>query len=136
MSTESSPAVLHFYRPLAIDDGATWKYAGICTERNREWFQVQCRSQAEYPFLLGCEIVPERLNDHITAVQIEALKRVAEMKSLERQILQIENCPSNVEGGLKAWNSGRPTVLKSSAKSKLDRLNRQLDNLLDQVQKT
>lgn len=66
---------LHFYRPLAVGNGATWKYAGICKPSNRAWFPAQCREKAEHPFALGCEIVQSRLNDCITQVQLEELVR-------------------------------------------------------------
>ena len=48
--------------------------------------------------------------------------------------MRLENNPDNVVGGLKAWNSGLTTYLKPSAQRTLDRLNAQLDALLDQCE--
>jgi len=64
----------------------------------------------------------------------KAKARQAEIKSLESQILRIEKDPDAVEGGAKAFHSGRQTTLKPAVKKKLDKLNQQLDKLLDQVE--
>jgi hypothetical protein len=53
---------------------------------------------------------------------------------LEAEIFRIENNPESVIGGLKAWNSGHKTQLKPNAQRTLDRLNKELDALLDQCE--
>jgi hypothetical protein len=53
---------------------------------------------------------------------------------LEAEILRIEHNPESVIGGLKAWNSGNKTHLKPSVQRTLDRLNKELDALLDQCE--
>lgn len=62
------------------------------------------------------------------------MTRAEQIKSLEAQILRLEHNPDNVAGGLKAWNSGLTTHLKPAAQRTLDKLNAQLDKLLDQCE--
>lgn len=62
------------------------------------------------------------------------MTRAEQIKLLEMQILRLEHNPDNVIGGLKAWNSGLTTYLKPSAQRTLDRLNKELDALLDQCE--
>jgi hypothetical protein len=62
------------------------------------------------------------------------MTKVEQIKLLEMQILRLEHNPDNVIGGLKAWNSGLTTYLKPSAQRTLDRLNKELDALLDQCE--
>jgi len=62
------------------------------------------------------------------------MTRAEQIKLLKTQILRIEHNPDNVIGGLKAWNSGLTTYLKPSAQRTLDRLNKELDALLDQCE--
>ena len=57
-----------------------------------------------------------------------------QVRELEASIARIEHNPDNVVGGLKAWNSGKQTFLKPSAQRTLDKLNAQLDALLDQCE--
>jgi len=59
---------------------------------------------------------------------------VEQIKLLEAEILRIEHSPENVIGGLKAWNSGNKTFLKPSVQRTLNRLNKELDALLDQCE--
>lgn len=61
-------------------------------------------------------------------------KELSPVQEIELQIFKIENDPSNVVGGLKAWNSGRQTVLTKTAQKKLDALNSKLDKLLDDTE--
>ncbi len=68
-----SSKTLHFYRPLAAGNGVAWKYAGLCSPENRDWFLTQCREKTEYPFALGCEIVESYPQDCITTAQLDAL---------------------------------------------------------------
>jgi len=62
------------------------------------------------------------------------MTRAEQIKLLETQILRLEHNPDNVIGGLKAWNSGLTTYLKPSAQHTLDRLNKELDALLNQCE--
>lgn len=59
---------------------------------------------------------------------------VEQIKFIELEIARIEHNPDSVIGGLKAWNSGKQTFLKPSAQRTLDKLNAQLDALLDQCE--
>jgi hypothetical protein len=56
---------------------------------------------------------------------------VQEIIAIEAEIIKIENDPSQVNGGLRAWNSGRKTQLKLSAQRKIDKLNKRLESLYD-----
>lgn len=58
---------------------------------------------------------------------------VDKLKALELEIQKIESNPRCVEGGQKAWNSGRATTLTKAAKAKIARLNMQIDKLLDET---
>lgn len=66
--------------------------------------------------------------------EAEVKARQTEIKSIETEITRIENNPDNVEGGAKAFHSGRQTTLKPAVKKKLEKLNKRLDDLLDQVE--
>jgi ribosomal protein L24 len=57
--------------------------------------------------------------------------KVKRIKELEKEILRIEHNPDYVVGGMKAWSSGAQTFLKPAIQKKLDKLNSQLDSLLD-----
>lgn len=57
---------------------------------------------------------------------------VGKLKALELEIQKIESNPRCVEGGQKAWNSGRATTLTKAAKAKIARFNMQIDKLLDE----
>jgi outer membrane protein OmpA-like peptidoglycan-associated protein len=60
--------------------------------------------------------------------------RAQQIEALEHQAFSIERNPANIIGGLKAWNSGDKTTLKPAAQRKLDKINEQLDALLDQCE--
>ena len=55
-----------------------------------------------------------------------------QIQALEAAIARIEHDANNVIGGSKAYHSGMQTFLKPAAQRKLDKLNAQLDALLDQ----
>ena len=57
-----------------------------------------------------------------------------QIQDTEAAMLRLEHNPDNYIGGLKAYNSGRQTFLKPAAQKKLDKLSRQLDQLLDQCE--
>jgi hypothetical protein len=57
-----------------------------------------------------------------------------QIQALEHQAFSIEHNADNIVGGLKAWNSGGQTHLKPAAQRKLDKINAQLDALLDQCE--
>ncbi len=57
-----------------------------------------------------------------------------QIKALEIKIAQIENNPSSVCGGAKAYYSGNQTFLTQAAQKKVDALNAKLDALLDSVE--
>lgn len=57
-----------------------------------------------------------------------------QIQALEAAIARIEYNPDNVIGGSKAFYSGMQTFLKPAAQRKLDKLNAQLDALLDQCE--
>jgi hypothetical protein len=48
---------------------------------------------------------------------------------IEKEILRIESNPSNVIGGLSAWNSGRTTELKPAVAKRLKALQKRLDQI-------
>lgn len=60
--------------------------------------------------------------------------RAQQIEALEHQAFSIERNPANIVGGLKAWDSGRQTTLKPAAQRKLDKINAQLEALLDQCE--
>lgn len=60
--------------------------------------------------------------------------RAQQIEALEHQAFSIERNPANIIGGLKAWNSGGKTTLKPAAQRKLDKINAELDALLDQCE--
>lgn len=62
------------------------------------------------------------------------MTKVEQIKKLELEIARIEHNPESVIGGLKAWNSGKQTFFKPSVQRALDRLNKELDALLDQCE--
>jgi len=57
-----------------------------------------------------------------------------QIRALEIAISRIEHDATNVIGGSKAYHSGIQTFLKPSAQRKVDKLNAQLDALLDQCE--
>ena len=57
-----------------------------------------------------------------------------QIQALEAAIARIEHNPDSVIGGSKAFYSGMQTYLKPAAQRKLDKLNAQLDALLDQCE--
>lgn len=59
---------------------------------------------------------------------------VEQIKAIEMQISRIEHDANNVIGGSKAYHSGMQTYFKPAAQRKLDKLNAQLDALLDQCE--
>lgn len=59
---------------------------------------------------------------------------IDQIRQAEAAMLRLEHNPDNYIGGLKAYNSGRQTFLKPAAQKKLDKLSRQLDQLLDQCE--
>ena len=61
------------------------------------------------------------------------MTRQEKIAELNRSILRIQHDYTQVIGGLKAWDSGRETVLKPSAQKKLDRLIAELDKLQDEI---
>jgi hypothetical protein len=56
------------------------------------------------------------------------------IQELEKAIARIEHDYTNVIGGSAAYHSGKQTHLKPAAQKKLDKLNRELDQLLDQCE--
>ena len=57
-----------------------------------------------------------------------------QINALEAAIARIEHDSYNVIGGSKAYYSGAQTFLKPAAQKKLDKLNSELDRLLDQCE--
>lgn len=57
-----------------------------------------------------------------------------QIRELEMSIARIEHNPDSVIGGSKAYHSGMQTFLKPVAQRKVDKLNAQLDALLDQCE--
>lgn len=57
-----------------------------------------------------------------------------QIRALEIAITRIEHDSSNVIGGDKAYYSGAQTFFKPAAQRKLDKLNSELDRLLDQCE--
>jgi transcription antitermination factor NusG len=57
--------------------------------------------------------------------------KVDRIKAIEKEILRIEHNPDYVVGGMKAWSSGAQTFLKPMVQKKLDKLNDELESLLD-----
>jgi len=57
-----------------------------------------------------------------------------QIRALEIAIARIEHDSSNVIGGDKAYYSGYTTFLKPAAQRKLNKLNSELDRLLDQCE--
>jgi hypothetical protein len=57
-----------------------------------------------------------------------------QIRALEAAITRIEHDSSNVIGGDKAYHSGAQTFLKPAAQRKLAKLNKELDQLLDQCE--
>ena len=68
------------------------------------------------------------------AEQTAAAETMSKIRELERAIARIERDYSNVIGGSAAYHSGKQTHLKPAAQKKLDKLNRELDQLLDQCE--
>jgi hypothetical protein len=59
---------------------------------------------------------------------------VEQIRAIEMTISRIEHDSNNVIGGSKAYHSGMQTFLKPVAQRKVDKLNAQLDALLDQCE--
>lgn len=59
------------------------------------------------------------------------MTRMDRINELEDAALRIQRNPDNIIGGLKAFNSGYETHLKPAAQRKLDKINSEMDVLLD-----
>ena len=59
------------------------------------------------------------------------MSNYTKIAEIEKQILKMENNPNNVIGGLKSWNSGYEIEYKPAIAKKLQKLNKELDKLLD-----
>jgi len=55
------------------------------------------------------------------------------VQQIELDILRIETNPKSYCGGEKAYYSGNRTYFTDAAQKKIDRLNKQLEKLLDEV---
>lgn len=62
------------------------------------------------------------------------MTRYERIQQLEQAIARIEHDYNNVVGGSSAYHSGKQTCLKPAAQKKLDKLNRELNKLLDQCE--
>lgn len=62
------------------------------------------------------------------------MTRHERIQQLEQAIARIEHDCNNVVGGSFAYYSGKQTHLKPAAQKKLDKLNRELNKLLDQCE--
>lgn len=62
------------------------------------------------------------------------MNKLDRIQELEKAIARIEHDYTNVIGGSAAYYSGKQTHLKPAAQKKLDKLNRELDQLLDQCE--
>lgn len=62
------------------------------------------------------------------------MSKLDRIHELEKAIARMEHDYTNVIGGSAAYHSGKQTQLKPAAQKKLDKLNRELDQLLDQCE--
>ena len=62
------------------------------------------------------------------------MNKLDRIHELEKAIARMEHDYNNVIGGSAAYYSGYETQLKPAAQKKLDKLNRELDQLLDQCE--
>jgi len=62
------------------------------------------------------------------------MTRQERIQEIEQAIARIEHDCNNVVGGSAAYYSGKQTHLKPAVQKKLDKLNRELNKLLDQCE--
>jgi hypothetical protein len=85
--------------------------------------------------IVNCSVLGKNFNQFPTrllketAIEVSAAAKLEECAEIEKEILRIETNPSNVIGGLKAWNSGRTTELKPAVAKRLKALQKRLDQI-------